>query len=1063
MTQHQLGRRFVVALLGTALVVAAPGLLAQELDPAMYAALRYRHIGPEGNRVIAIASHPGNREVIYAGAASGGIWKTTDGGLNWDPVFDATDVASVGALAVSISDPNVVWAGTGETNIRSMISIGNGIYKSTDAGKTWQHMGLRETGRIGRVVIHPDNPDVVFAAAVGTAYGPQQERGVFRTVDGGDSWQRVLFVGDDTGASDIAMDPSNPRNLVAGMWPIDIKTWQRTSGGPNGGIFVTRDGGDSWERAKVGLPEPPTGKIAVAYAPSNPERIYALIETDQCEFKGVLWRSDDGGDSWQLISRDQQYHTRPHYYTRLVVAPDNDDEVYFLATRLARTLDGGDTASILRNAGGDHHDMWIDPAIPDRILLANDGGVHISLNRAGSWYHPDLPVAQMYHVAVDDQVPYFVYGNRQDGPTRRGPSSSLAGGGWHSVGGGEAGWAIPDPFDNNIVWASNEQGVLTRYDLHTGHTTNVQVWPETPVGKSPRDIKYRWVWSYPVVVSRHAPGTLYVGSQYLHKTTDGGQTWNEISPDLTTDDETKQVDSGGLTFDNVGVDYGTTLFAIGESPLDPDILWAGSNDGLVHVTRDGGNSWTNVTPSGESLPPWGTVSSIEASRFDAGSAYIAVDLHQVDDRDPYVYRTKDFGASWTRITNGIPPSMLSTVHVVREDPQRPGMLYLGTENTVYMSVDDGDSWLPLRNNLPPAPIHWLTVQERFGDLVLGTYGRGFWILDDLSPMRQLTSDVLSKELHLFEPRPAYRLLRRSLPGEPDRGGPRGYVEDPPYGAAINHYLANATDQPATITIRNQAGNVVRSLRTTTNAGINRSYWDLRHGESPPVKLRTPPLGHPGIAFGPESIRYNADGWRELDVEGSGGNGPLAPPGIYTVELEIGSRQHRTSLQVLKDPTSAASQEDIRAQVDLALRIRDEVSALTAMGNSIEWIRKQIDDLEDLVRGRADMTEVEQVAASFDQQLVTLEREFYILRTTGASENLLRFPAGLFSHLKMLGRYVMTGDARPTPSKYAVFDELSARLERYREIYGTLISRDLDQFNAIARAHGLAGIALRPGH
>lgn len=1061
MKQPQLCRRCVAAVLGTALVVVAPGLLAQELDPAMYGALRYRHIGPEGNRVIAIASHPGNRDVIYAGAASGGVWKTTDGGLNWDPVFDDTDVASVGALAVSISDPNVVWAGTGETNIRSMISIGNGIYKSTDAGNTWHHMGLRETGRIGRVVIHPDNPDVVFAAAVGTAYGPQQERGVFRTVDGGDSWQRVLFVGEDTGASDIAMDPSNPRNLVAGMWPIDIKTWQRTSGGHNGGIFVTHDGGDSWERATEGLPEPPTGKIAVAYAPSNPERIYALIETDQYEFKGVLWRSDDGGNSWQLISRDQQYHTRPHYYTRLVVAPDNDEEVYFLATRLARTLDGGDTASILRNAGGDHHDMWIDPAIPDRILLANDGGVHISLNRAGSWYHPDLPIAQMYHVAVDDQVPYFVYGNRQDGPTRRGPSNSLAGGNWHSVGGGEAGWAIPDPFDNNIVWASNEQGVLTRYDLRTGHTTNVQVWPETPVGNSPRDIKYRWVWSYPVVVSRHTPGTLYVGSQYVHKTADGGQTWNEISPDLTTDDETKQVDSGGLTFDNVGVDYGTTLFAIGESPLDPDILWVGSNDGLVHVTRDGGDSWTNVTPNGDSLPPWGTVSSIEASRFDAGSAYIAVDLHQVDDRGPYVYRTKDFGASWTHITNGIPRSMLSYVHVVREDPQRPGMLYLGTENTVYLSVDDGDSWLPLRNNLPPVPIHWLTVQERFGDLVLGTYGRGFWILDDLSPMRQLTSDVLSKELHLFEPRPAYRLLRRSLPGERVRGAPSGYVEDPPYGAAINHYLANSNDQHATITIRDQAGNVVRTLRGTTNAGINRSYWDLRYEKSPAVKLRTPPLGHPGIAFGPESIRYNADGWRELDVEGSGGNGPLALPGTYIVELQIGSRQLRTSLEVLRDPTSAASEEDIRAQLELALRIRDEVSALTAMGNSIEWIRKQIDDLEDLVRGRADMTEVEDAATSFDQQLIALEREFYILRTTGASENLLRFPAGLFSHFQMLGRYVMTGDARPTPSKYAVFDELSARLEQYREVYGTLIFRDLDEFNAIVRAHGLGGIAVRP--
>ena len=1057
----------LAALLGLTMVLATPALFAQQLDPAVYNKLRYRHIGPEGNRVIAIASHPGNRDVIYAGAASGGVWKTTDGGLNWEPVFDNTDVASIGALAVSISDPNVVWAGTGETNIRSMISIGNGIYKSTDAGKTWQHMGLRETGRIGRVVIHPDNPDIVFAAAVGTAYGPQPERGVFRTVDGGENWERVLFVGEETGASDIAMDPTNPRNLVAGMWPIDIKTWQRTSGGPNGGIFVTHDGGDTWEQATDGLPEPPTGKIAVAYAPSDPKRIYALIETDQYEFKGVLWRSEDGGGSWRLISRDQQYNTRPHYYTRLVVAPDNADEVYFLATELARTLDGGETATILRNAGGDHHDMWIDPDIPDRVLLANDSGVYVSLNRADSWYHPDLPVAQMYHVAVDDQVPYFVYGNRQDGPTRRGPSNSLAGGNWHSVGGGEAGWAIPDPFDSNIVWASNEQGVLTRYDLRTGHSTNVQVWPETPVGKSPRDLKYRWVWSYPLVVSHHAPGTLYVGSQFVHKTTDGGSTWREISPDLTTDDETKQVDSGGLTFDNVGVDYGTTLFAIGESPLEPDILWAGSNDGLIHVTRDGGDSWTNVTVNLDGLPPWGTVSNIEASRFAVGSAYVTVDLHQVDDRDPYVYRTNDFGASWTLITNGIPRGMLSYAHVIREDPERPGMLYLGTENAVYLSIDDGDNWVPLRNNLPPAPVHWLTIQEAYGDLVLGTYGRGFWILDDLSPLRQLDDGVLASHAHLFEPRPAYRLLRRSLPGDPDRDGPHGYREDPPFGAPINYYLADSivdaagSDGEAAITIRDDFGNVVRTLHGNASAGINRVYWDLRHEESPPVKLRTPPLGHPGVAFGPDSIGYNDEGWRELDVEGSGPNGPLAVPGKYAVEVNVGGHLLTTTLEVVKDPTSAASKDDIRAQIDLALRIRDQVNVLTEMGNSIEWIRKQIDDLEDLMRGRSDMTEAQGAAAAFDQKLIDLEREFYILRTTGASENLLRFPAGLFSHFKMLGGYVTTGDARPTSSKYEVFDELSARLEQHREIYRSLISTDLDEFNSIARAHGLPGLAVPP--
>jgi len=1045
-----------------ATLIAATSVRTQEVDPTVYGELPFRHIGPEGNRVIAIAGHPGDPELIYAGAASGGVWKTTDGGLNWVPVFDDTDVASIGALAVSISDPNVVWAGTGETNIRSMISIGNGIYRSTDAGKTWQHKGLRKTGRIGRVVIHPENPDIVFAAALGTGYGPQQERGVFRTTDGGETWERVLFAGEDTGASDIAMDPANPRNLVAGMWPIDIKTWQRTSGGPNGGIFVTHDGGDTWNRATDGLPEPPTGKIAVAYAPSNPDRIYALVETDQYEFKGVLWRSDDGGDSWVLISRDQQYHTRPHYYTRLVVAPDNENEVYFLATRLARTLDGGENSTILENAGPDHHDMWIDPDRPNRILLANDVGVFISRNRGDSWFHPDLPIAQMYHVAVDDRIPYFVYGNRQDGPTRRGPSNSLAGEGWHSVGGGEAGWTIPDPFDDNIVWASNEQGVLTRYDLRTGHTTNVQVWPETPVGKSPRDIRYRWVWCYPVVVSQHEPGTLYVGSQYVHKTTDGGITWEEISPDLTTDDETKQLDSGGLTIDNVGVDYGTTLFAIAESPLDPKTLWAGSNDGLIHVTRNDGADWTDVTLNIRGLPPWGTVSNIEPSRFDPGSAYITVDLHQIDDRDPYVYRTKDFGSTWTRITDGIPRGMLSYAHVVREDPERPGMLYLGTENALYLSLNDGDSWHPLRNNLPPAPIHWLTIQKRFGDLVLGTYGRGFWILDDLTPLRQLTDEVISSDVHFFDPRPAYRLLERNLPGEAVRGAPPTHVEDPPYGAAINYFLGDGgDDRTVAITITDPEGTVIRTLDGSTIQGINRVHWDLRHESSPPIKLRTPPLGHPGVAFGPDSIRPNKDGWRELDVEGSGDNGPLAVPGTYSVELTVDDRRFTTDLEVIKDPISTASEEDIRAQIDLELAIRAKVNRLTEMGNSIEWLRKQIDDLEALIEDRDGLGDVEAALDAYDGDLIALEREFYILRTTGASENLLRFPAGLFSHFKMLGYYVMTGDARPTPSKYQVFEELSARLDAHRTVYDELVTSKLAEINLLIRDQGLAGLSLPP--
>jgi len=488
---------------------------AQDLSSEVYSSLKFRHIGPEGNRVIAIAGQCGNPHIIYVGAASGGIWKTTDGGLNWQPVFDDQDVSSIGALAVAASDPNIIWAGTGETNIRSSISIGNGIYKSVDGGKSWEKMGLEKTGRISRVVIHPQTPDIVLAAAMGHCYGPQEERGIYRTTNGGETWERVLFTDENTGASDIAMDPQNPRNLIAGMWPLEIKTWQRSSGGENGGLFLSKDGGKTWKKCTKGLPKPPTGKIAVAYAPSDPSRIYALIETDQYQFKGVLWGSEDGGASWDLISYDQQYHTRPHYYSRLAVSPENENEIWFLASSVTVSLDGGKTGKIKRIAGHDAHDIWFDPTDPTRILIAHDGGVRISLNHGESWFHPDLPVAQMYHVAVDQQVPYFVYGNQQDGPTYRIPSQQMAptyripsqqmaGSIVTDVGGGESGFTVPDPFDNNIIWASNEQGVLTKYDLRSGVTTNVQVWPETPVGRSPRDIKYRWVWCYPWILSNHA-------------------------------------------------------------------------------------------------------------------------------------------------------------------------------------------------------------------------------------------------------------------------------------------------------------------------------------------------------------------------------------------------------------------------------------------------------------------------------------------------------------------------------------------------------------------------------
>jgi photosystem II stability/assembly factor-like uncharacterized protein len=909
----------------------SPEAHAQTIDSERFGSLTYRHIGPPGNRLAAVAGIPGDPNVIYAGAASGGIWKTTDGGTHWEPIFDDQEVSSVSALAVAASDPNVVWAGTGETFIRSNISIGNGIYRSTDAGRSWQHMGLEETGRIGRVIIDPRNPDVVYAAAMGHAYGPQQDRGVYRTTDGGETWERVLFVDEDTGASDIAMDPNNPRILFAGMWRLEIRTWGRTSGSTNGGIFRSTDGGTTWERLEGnGLPTTTTGKIGLAIAPSNSDRVYALIETSDGEPRegretesGVLWSSDDGGDSWRLVSYNHEITQRPHYYTRCAVAPDDHNEVYFLAPGASITLDGGETVERFGIAGGDHHDMWIDPTDPDRMVVGNDQYVAISVNRGETWRGVRLPIAQMYHVAVDNEIPYNVYGNRQDGPSTHGPSNSLyasfGGGGigtaeWRHVGACESGFAIPDPVDNNIVWSGCFAAGFTRFERDTGHARSVDVWPESYMGWSAGEVKYRIQWTFPITISPHDHDKVYTGSQYVHQTTDGGASWQIISPDLSTDDPALLANSGGLVRDNLGVEYAALVFAIAESPLEEGLIWAGTNDGLLHLTRDGGSNWTNVTSNIPELPPLGTISNIEPSRYAPGSAYISVDLHQVNNREPFIYKTTDFGQSWTRITNGIPESVFSYVHVVREDPTRAGLLYAGTENGLYISFDDGSNWQHLQTNLPHAPVHWLVIQEHFNDLVVGTYGRGFWIMDDITPLQQLDQEIVDSQVHLFEPREAYRFLMKAAPMEVHDDPSLG--DNPTYGASISYYLASVPDGDVELSILNEDGDLVETVRGTNNAGINRVQWDLRHSSSKQAKIRTAPLYAPWVELGPE-------GWRGVSTWGVRGSGirPLASPGNYSVRLEVDGQVFSEPLVVLKDPSSTPTLADIKAQEATALEIR----------------------------------------------------------------------------------------------------------------------------------------------
>ena len=795
------------------LALALPPTVFAQASPEAYQALHWRHIGPEGNRFSAAAGIPGNPHTYYVGAASGGVYKTTDGGVHWEAVFDDQPVQSIGALAVSASDPNVVWAGTGEGKIRSHISLGEGIYRSTDAGRTWTLMGLEETGRIPRVVIHPTNPDVVFACALGHAYDPQEDRGVFRTTDGGESWEKVLFVDENTGCSDLAMDPSNPRILFAGTWQLEIRTWGRTSGGPGGGLHVSRDGGRTLE----------------------------------------------------VVPRSQ--------------AP-----------------------------GGDHHDIWIDPTDADRMIVAHDQGLSITINRGKTWFRQRLTNAQMYHVTVDNAVPYNVLGNKQDEPTYRGPSNSRLGGRgiprgvWHHVGGGESGWATPDPTDPNIVWSSASGsgmvgGIVVRYEEDRRQYRSVEVWPEQSRGPA-SGVRYRFVWDAPLHISPHDNNTVYVGSQHVHRTTNGGQSWEVISPDLTLNDRSRMGPSGGLTFDNIGVEYAGVVFGIAESPIEGGLIWAGTNDGLLHLTRDGGESWTNVTENIPGFPEWIAVRSIAPSRFDAGTAYVAADGHQVNVLEPHVYRTRDYGESWEKITEGIPESPLSFTKIIVEDPVREGLLYLGTENGIYVSFDGGDGWQPLQTDMPHAPVSGIVVQEHFNDLVVGTYGRGFFILDDLGPIQQLTPEVTASAAHLFQLRPAYRFREITRPSTPYDDPTTG--ENPEYGASINYWLAAPAEEAPVIVIQDASGDTVRTLEGTNHAGVNRIYWDLEDEASTAVRLLTPPLYAEHMEVGPEGRSGPSTG--RLSI--------LRPPGRYTVTLSADGREMSRDLSRVVDAFHALVAGDV---------------------------------------------------------------------------------------------------------------------------------------------------------
>ncbi|MDB4906176.1 MAG: repeat-containing glycosyl hydrolase [Gemmatimonadetes bacterium] len=1050
-------------------------LLGASAHAQQYDQLKYRYIGPEGNRVTSVAGVGGDVMTYYAGAASGGLWKTTDGGVHWAPMFDKEVVSSIGSVTVAPSDPNVVWVGTGEPFIRSHVSIGWGMYKSTDAGRSWTRSGLDNTGRISRIVVHPTNPDIVYVAALGTAYGPQPDRGIFRTTDGGKSWEKVLFVNDSTGAADIIMDPNNPRILYAGMWQVEVHTWGRTSGGAGSGIWKSLDGGTTWKRLTAhGLPEKPIGKIGLGMSRANSDRIYALIETGDGipsvvspdPATGRLFRSDDAGATWKVMSSDLQLAGRTAYYNRFGVTPDNADEAYFLSANWAKTLDGGKTIidpPIQEIAGGDHHDIWFDPTNGNRAIVSHDGGISITQNRGRSWLRRELPIAQMYHATTDTRIPYTVCGNRQDGPSACGPSNTrtraqlfgdagqgvISRGAWVSVGGGESGWATPDPTDNDLIWSSasgygSEGGVVSRYDVKTGIATYSDVWPLSTIGWSADSLKYRFVWTFPLTISPHDHNRVYVGSQYVMATSDGGRSWQEISPDLTRNDKSRQVRSGGLTPDNIGVEYAGVVFAIAESRLEKGLIWAGTNDGLVQLTRDDGRTWTNVTKNIPGMPEWGTVSNIEPSRYAAGTAYLTVDAHQVNNRDPWIYRTTDYGRTFTLIVNGIPKSPLSYAHVVREDPVRRGLLYAGTENGLYASWDDGASWQPLQGNLPHAPVYWITVQEHFSDLVVATYGRGFWILDDITPLRTVR-DVAAKDVHLFAPRFAYRYKTaeaRWMPIEDMTAG-----DDPPYGAALHFWLKADAKDSVTFTFTDAAGYNWRTMKVSGKAGLNRAWWDLESDRTRVSKVRTTPLyaQSSGIGFDAKPAS-----WLErLSM--------IVPPGTYTMKMNANGQDFTEKLEVRKDPNYPATDADIAQNIARTRLVLADVDSAVATINTVQGVRIQLVALRELLKDDPKAADLRAAADSLEKKFIAQEEFLRQLRYTGRGQDDVRWPMRISEQLVFLGGTLRGADQAPTTQQVTVANLLHAQLGEVKGRIDVLLDKDLAAFNERLRQRKLASV------
>jgi len=1008
-------------------------------DEKLYGALEWRNIGPyRGGRSAAVTGVPGKPNLYYMGSTGGGVWRTIDGGSTWTNISDGFFGSSIGSIAVSEWDNNVIYVGQGEGTVRGNVSYGNGLWKSTDAGKTWSFSGLKESRHIPRIRIHPKNPDVVYAAVLGDLFKSSQERGVYKSEDGGKNWKRVLFANADAGAVDLCMDPNNPRILYASMWRIRRTPYSLESGGEGSAIYKSTDGGETWKNisANEGLPKGLWGISGVSVSPVNSNRVFAIIENDN----GGVYRSDDAGLTWKKMNDDRNLRQRAWYYSKIYADTKDEDMVYVMNVSYHRSKDGGKTFQSFNAQHGDHHDFWIAPEDNQRQAIADDGGGQVSMDGGENWStYENQPTAQFYRVVTDNQFPYRIYGAQQDNSTiriaHRTDGYSIGMRDWEPTAGGESGHIAVDPTNNDVVYGGSYDGFLTMRNHRTGEERNINAWPDNPMGHGAEGAKYRFQWNFPIFFSPHNPKKLYAASQHLHVSYNGGESWELVSPDLTRNDPSKLGPSGGpITKDNTAVEYYCTIFAVAESPYEKDLIMAGSDDGLLHITRDGGKKWEKLSVTG--MPEWTMVNSIEFDPFVKGGAYVATTSYKSGDSKPYLFKTKDYGKTWTKITDGIDATHFT--RVVRADQKRPGLLYAGTEFGMYISFDDGASWKPFQLNLPTVPITDLTIKN--DNLIAATQGRSFWLIDDITPLHQLNQTVVSSDVYLFKPMPSYR-MNGGQAGR--RGQPKTEGVNHSNGVMIHYFLKDTTKAVASLEILESSGKLIKKFATKPDKkakeeelkikqGMNKFVWNMRYPDAE---------GFDGIIMWAASL-----------------TGPKAIPGIYKAKLTVNGKSSETEFEILKDPRTSGSLADIKEQFEFSIAVRDKLSETNKAIKQIRTTREQINRVTEPMKGKEDMKDATDLAKSILDEIKKIEEALYQTKNRSGQDP-LNYPVRLNNKLGALGSEVDGSDFKPTEQVKAVNKEVTEKIDVQLNQLNKVMTDKIPKFNEIIKQKQVSAITI----